>query len=376
MSPAITETHAAGAVDEGRVVPLRADPTLSTTWISWLRVVAIAGVVIIHTNGATAVAPGARSSAEGIIAIILYRGFNFAVPAFVMVSGALLLDPAKYRGDATFLKKRAARLVPAIVFWHLFYWGLRVTLLHQHVSARTAFINTLNGHLFTALYFFWIVFGLALVSPFLIAWLRTATRRAALIAGGSAVLIPVLTAATVKLRGAPLAWVETPWTWWIPYLGLYILGWALRGVRLRAWSTAASVLLAVSILAFIAYNFGRDDSPSWFRPWFDGYYSLGSQGSAILIFLAFQSLIRPGGALGLLAQGAGTRYARIIGDCTLGIFALHLAVLYVSYELPLLAGDAAAQTLRELFGRTAFVLLATTAIVLVARRVPVLKRLF
>lgn len=354
--------------------PLRADPSRSTVWISWLRVVAITGVVAIHTTGATAIQADARSTPEGILAIALNRGANIAVPLFVLVSGALLLDPARYPGDGPFLRKRAARLLPAIVFWHLFYWELRVTLLGQSVPPLTALANTLNGRLFTALYFFWIVLGLALISPFLVAWLRTASRRAAVIAGFGLMLVPGLTAATAHLRGAPLTWVETPWTWWLPYVGLYVLGWALRGLTLRAWQAILCVVLPMAVLALIAGTFGVAEQPGWFRAWFTGYYSLGVQVTAAMVFLAYQALLTPTGALGFATRGRPARVARTLGDATMGIFAAHLAVLYVSYRLPGIAGDAPAQTLRELIGRTAFVLVATTALVLIGRRIPVVRR--
>src|SRR4051812_22211955 len=63
-----------------------AAPRDSLAWVSWLRVFAITGVVVIHTVGATAVLADARTTTEGILAIVLNRGFNFAVVLFVMVS--------------------------------------------------------------------------------------------------------------------------------------------------------------------------------------------------------------------------------------------------------------------------------------------------
>lgn len=351
-------------------------PTRSAdlAWVSWLRVFAIAGVVSIHTSGATAVAPGARGSVEGITAIILNRGPNFAVVLFVMLSGALLLDPARYRGDAEFLRKRALRLVPAIVVWHLFYWALRVWFLGEEVTVRDAVVQTMTGRLATALYFFWIVLGLAVVSPVLVAWLRTASRTAALTAGGLGVAMAGLTNATVGLREAPVAWVETPWTWWVPYLGAYLLGWALHGVRLPAWATALTLAVPVAVMGAIAYWFRDPDAPSWLSPLAGGYYSFGVQVTAACVFLAGQQLIRPDGLLGALTRGRAARWGRTVGDATLGIFVLHIAVLTLSYHLPLIGGDAPAQSLRELIGRLVFVLATTTALAVIGRRVPVLRR--
>jgi len=311
----------------------------------------------------------------GALAIVLNRGFNYTVPVFVMLSGALLLDPARYRGDVDFLRRRALRLLPAVIVWHLFYWGFRVFYLAQDVPWQSALKLTLNGRLFTALYFFWIVFGLAIVTPVLVAWVADASRSAVLIAGGAAVAIPALTTATVVFRSAPLTWVETPWTWWLPYLGVYLLGWGLRGVVLRGPALVASLLVALAIAGAIAASYRRADLPAWFSGLLGGYYSLGVQLLAVLVFMVAQGLVRPGGILGALCRPGPARVGRLLGEATLGVFALHLAVLFVSYDLPVIGGSPAASTVLELVGRIGIVVVVTFVIVLVLRRIPWVQRL-
>jgi len=217
-------------------------------WISWLRFFAICGVITIHAVGFTVIAEGARDSRAGILAIILDLGAVFTVPLFVMLSGAVLLDPQRYTDPGNFYRKRLNRLVPAIVFWHLFYWAFRIYVQDRETSPREALRLSLNGDLVTALYFFWIVLGLAVVSPALISWIAASTRRQIIVGGLLAASMPVLSTATLGLRGGPL-WVETPWTWWIFYLGLFILGWGLRGVALHGpWlvgATGATMALAI-----------------------------------------------------------------------------------------------------------------------------------
>jgi Acyltransferase family len=199
-------------------------------WVSWLRIAAITGVVLIHTAAPTAASPTARSSTRGQLAIALDFSSRWAVPVFVMVSGALLLDPARYRGAGDFLRRRALRLVPAIVVWHLVYLAYRVSVTGEPITVATAIQYTLQGRMATALYFFWIVLGLAIVTPVLVPWIAAASRRAVVLAGVVAASLPILTLVTVPIRQADLVWVETPWTWWIPYLGFYLLGYALRDV--------------------------------------------------------------------------------------------------------------------------------------------------
>lgn len=344
-------------------------------WLSWMRVFAICGVVTIHVSGATAVQPDARSTTAGMLAIVLNRGFNFTVPLFVMLSGALLLDPSRYRGDGDFLRRRAVRLIPAIVFWHLFYWAFRVLYLDQATPWRLAVKFTLRGQLFTALYFFWIVLGLAVVTPVLIAWVTRSSRRAVLTGASLGVAMPALSQLTVTIREAPVVWIETPWTWWIPYVGIYLLGWGLRGIVLSRTAVVIAVVACAAITIAIVWMFRRPGVPWWFSGLFGGYYSIGVQVYAALVYLVGQATLRRGRELGWAARGRWARLGTRLGEVTLGVFALHLAVLTVSYDLPIIGGSPAAGSVLELLGRLGLVLVVTFVVVILLRQIPLLKRL-
>lgn len=344
-------------------------------WISWLRFFAICGVITIHAVGFTVIAEGARDSRAGILAIILDLGAVFTVPLFVMLSGAVLLDPQRYTDPGNFYRKRLNRLVPAIVFWHLFYWAFRIYVQDRETSPREALRLSLNGDLVTALYFFWIVLGLAVVSPALISWIAASTRRQIIVGGLLAASMPVLSTATLGLRGGPL-WVETPWTWWIFYLGLFILGWGLRGVALHGpWLVGATgATMALAIL--MPWQWNNPDAPGWLQQLAPvSYYGITVQLYAVLIFLVGQSLIHSKGALRVLVRPRLERLGRTLGDATLGVFALHFAIISLVVEtFPVIGGEPAASSSEQLVARVATVIVVTYAIVLVLRRVPVVRR--
>ena len=348
-----------------------------TAWISWLRVLAISGVVAIHTVGYTAVLPDARSKPFGLLAIIMDIGAIWAVPLFVMVSGALLLDPTRYRGAGDFLRRRALRLVPAIVFWHLFYVAFRFWYLDQEYTGGQLLRLVLNGDLFTGLYFFWIVLGLAVATPALVPWLREASRTQVLVGAALACAMPVLTISTIGLRGAAVAWVETPWTWWIFYLGVYLLGWGLRGVVLRGWWLALATVAAVVLTASLAWQWRNPAAPEWLQTLSPvSYYGLGVQAVAALLFLVAQGAVREGGVLRVLARGRLARAGGTLGAATLGVFALHLGLVQVSWRLPVVGGDPAVTSSELLVARWLVVLVTSFAVTLVLRRVPVVRQVF
>ena len=359
------------------LAPARSAPVVAPglEWVSWLRVLAITAVVAIHVVGHDAIVPGARETFHGNLAIWLDFGSDFAVPVFVMVSGALLLDPARYAGAGDFLRKRALRLVPAVVVWHLLWWVFLLTVLGEDVGVRAFVAQSATGRLYTALYFFWIVLGLALVTPLLVPWVSSVGRRAVVVAGAALVGMTAASAAAEGLLGLPTAWVQTVWTWWIPYLGLYLLGWGLRDVVLRGWLLAATAAGAVGIGVLQWWLWENPAVPELVRQLLPTtYYGVQVQVYAVLVFLVVKSVVRPDGALGALAAPRAAAAGRVLGDATLGVFVLHLMVWNLMLSLPALGGEKAADSVPQMLGRVAFVLVVTYAVVLLLRRLPVVRR--
>lgn len=351
--------------------PVRAE---STTWISWLRAAAIVGVIAIHTVGYDAIAEDARSTVVGTVAIWLDIAAICAVPLFVMLSGAVLLDPVRYRDHGTFLRKRAARLVPALIFWHLWYWALIWRRDGESLPWRDAVVRAANGDLYTALYFFWIILGLALLTPILIGFVGTSSRRAVLVAGFALAAIPAVSVATMRTRGAPGVFIDVAWTWWFGYLGLYLLGWGLRGVRLRGVLLALAALVTVGLGALGCWQWRNPDAPSWLQTLSPvSYYGAGTILYAIGVFLVAQALIQPDGLLRFLARGRAARLGTLLGGATLGVFGLHLTFVWLWPELGVGGDLPATGALEPMLVRVALTTVVTYVIVLVLRRVPFVR---
>jgi surface polysaccharide O-acyltransferase-like enzyme len=353
-----------------------ARPGADTAWLSWLRVFAICAVVAIHTVGFNAIRPDTRETLRGQLALVLDLGATFAVPVFVMASGAMLLDPARFRGNGAFLRKRTGRLLPAVVFWHLWYLGLVTVVIGADLSVHDATVRIVNGNLYTALYFFWIILGLSLVAPVLIPFVRENGPRGALVAGTAFAAIPVITMATLELRGSSFAFTDWAITWWIPYLGLFLLGYALRGVVLRGLPLVVVTCAAIGIGFLDAWQWRNPEAPHWLQMLTPvSYYSFTGVLQAVAVYLAFQGMFSPEGPGRLLTTVKGVRLGRLLGDATLGVYGLHLTVLYVVQQLGIGGPRKWSPTGEEMILRLAVVLLVTWAVVLVMRRVPFVRAL-
>lgn len=354
-----------------------------TEWISWLRVLAIIGVVLIHTAGLTAVQPGARATLLGRLGITLDFSVRWAVPVFVMLSGALLLDPSRWRGPTDFLRKRAIRLLPAILVWNVVYLGLRWAGGKRY-DAHTALVWLLTGKVYTALYFFWIVLGLAVFTPVLIPWVARARRRQLITVGAVLALLPVFTVlaagvrCTTNAQCRPGASWENPWSWWVPYLGFYILGWALRTVQLGRAAVLAAAATVVAVSALLCWQWRNPGH--WSGRWElyapgDSYQTPQVLVLAVTVYLLAGSLAQPGRLLGALTGTRAAALGRRLGDATLGVFVTHLLVLEWVLRWPVVGGQRYATSVPQLLAQCVSVVVVTYVLVLVGRQVPGLRRL-
>jgi surface polysaccharide O-acyltransferase-like enzyme len=88
-------------------------------WISNLRLIALYAVIVLHCSSPLLMQYGKVPVADWWTADFFNAITRFAVPAFVMVTGALLLHRDYEIGS--FLKKRLTRVVVPFLFWSLVY---------------------------------------------------------------------------------------------------------------------------------------------------------------------------------------------------------------------------------------------------------------
>ena len=351
-----------------------AAPVDTLAWVGWLRVVAIGGVVLIHTVGATASGPGSTTTVDGWVARALDLPFLWAVPVFVMLAGTVGLDPDRYRGSRAYLRRRVARLVPAVLVWNAVYVAyLALARDGWWDGLGPALSRVLVGAVAPHLYFFWIVLGLSLLTPLLVPWLARSTRGEQLLAATVAWAVPVLSTWPLGPEGSKVGISHSAWTWWLPYLGAYLTGWALRGVRLPRPGVLPAAVAAGALMALLTWQWRNPAAPPWLEQWLGAhYYSPTVAVLSVLVVLLAQTTIAPGGALEALSRPAVVRVVHPLASATLGIFALHYLVLLVGIDTGALGEPVASWPV--LVARASVVAVVTTVLVLVLRRVPGLRR--
>jgi surface polysaccharide O-acyltransferase-like enzyme len=342
--------------------------------IALLRVLAILGVMMIHVSGLTSGNARLRGTTVWWTAEILNQGSRFCVPLFVMVSGALVLKPGSTEPARAFFRKRLDRLIPALVVWHLVYIVFNAVVLEWPSGFHDIFTRVLTGRTYTALYFFWLVLGLYLLTPALRKVLDGLTQPALLRVGLALTALTCLWATTVSYVGSEstvdVRSTPTVFTYWVPYVGYYVLGAALARVQLPR-RTGVVALAAVAAASAGSIWIGSGSAPRWvgialptgYQGWFVAVATAG-------LFLA---------AVALLPTRDRTtpwqRFVDVLGGLTLGVFACHLLVLYALQHSGVLTVVRGASRLIELAYLSVGTVVLSFALAWLLSQVPGLRRL-
>jgi|GEM_PF-1608035 surface polysaccharide O-acyltransferase-like enzyme len=185
-----------------------------------IRVAAIVGVVFIHV-----VQSELRTSPnldwQWWSLNITQSLFIWAAPAFVIISGILLLNPQKKEEEPhDFYRKRLPKVGIPLLFWGCVY----IQLEPRWDSSRTLEVilhGIFIGHISEHLYFLFAIIGLYLLTPYLRSWLaKLSEHQERLVLVGifsTLILIEIVQ----SLAGIYVFLFATQW---IPFLGYYLFG--------------------------------------------------------------------------------------------------------------------------------------------------------
>jgi surface polysaccharide O-acyltransferase-like enzyme len=295
-------------------VPEEAPPPTRTAWMDAARVIAILAVVLIHVLAPTVEGKGVDVGEPGWwVANVLNSASRWCVPVFLMISGALALDPTKVSRPRDFYRKRWARIGVPLVFWTAFYLAFRQVALGADITPDQAGRDVASGAPFLQLYFLYVLAGLVLITPFLKVITRHATWRMQLWFAVVLLALGVLDQVASYLGGVGEPNAATRF---LPFAGYYVLGWVLRDVlvtrRWMAW-TASAWVVSVGVVATLAAveDFGTV-----------GRYAYGFLSPPVVVmsvtgFLLLHSWLR-----------SGWGWLRPVAPLAFGVFLIHGALVF------------------------------------------------
>lgn len=294
-------------------------PRTSIFYIDFLRFIAAIAVIAIHVLGPFRYLYGDIPDSDWLAAMGVNSATRWAVPIFMMISGALLLSTQRPYNFEDYFIKRLAKVVIPFLGWTLIYalvaglgaTGWSVTETMQVIEKST------TKPVWYHLWFFYDFIPLYFVIPFLIPVLNTL----------SAQLVKLLLAAFGLLF--LMKWLKVDnflSVNIILYSGYLILGWYLfnrdNRAQLKVWIVIGVAMLAVNFFG----SWGLAIQTGKYRSFFMGYKTLNTMLIAGMLFVVAQAYADN-------IKGKLRNLISLISKYSLGIYLLHPLLLIPVREL-------------------------------------------
>ena len=300
---------------------LYTDAGKSLKGFTYLRVAACIAIIALHTSNASEILyrDGISLFQQSVSLAVVYC-LMWAVPCFVMVSGALLLDPDKEITTKKLFGKYFFRVIGALIVFGLIYRTFDICMNGEalgFIPAMEGFAKIFTGTSWAHLWYLYLLIGLYLLLPFyrMIAKHSTDSQlRYLLIVYGIFLSLLPLT----RLAGVNSAF-------YIHVSGIYpfyfFAGYAIRKKALRISPGLSVILLAASTVVIILLTYVR---------YFKGVEGLDtlltsySSPFVILQALSLFSLFERRNEVRDVPEGAFGRIAAFADENGFGIYLIHM----------------------------------------------------
>ena len=295
-------------------------------YFSWLRAIACIAVVILHVFSMSAGALSEDTEAWGRAFMLTGKVIcQWAIPVFVMVSGALLLDPEREFGFSK-VKKYVLRMVYALVVLTILYQVI-YSLLPDGDGARHPeyllpwkwFENFYTGSSFSHLWYLYMMAGMYLMTPVFKTFLRAATdkelRYLLILLGIFQIVSPTVYAVT----GFSAAFYIPVYT---AYPFYFFAGHALHGSKAAiSFRTAAVLAITGTAVVVIGTFFGVRYDIAWLK---------GTGANFASLFVAMQAV----GIFRMMMEKKNEANVVLVTDKrSFAVYLFHMPILVLLYRL-------------------------------------------
>ncbi len=294
------------------------------------------------------------------------------VPLFVMLTGALLLQPSKIEPLSVFFKKRWARIGLPFLFWGAIYfvWDY----FADNITLTSGFIA--QGILSGPYYHFWYLYmivGLYLFTPILrivVAHVNRETFKYFLGVWFIAVVIAPIPSLFGEFHVDGNLLIIPGW------IGYFLLGVFLLSVKLRRSTIVGLMALGLVLTAVGTYTIAATvGGPKTY--FFQDYFSPTTILSAVMLFLLLNTLKAPANPAS--APHPKTNWLlRQISQSTLAIFLFHVIILETLQKGYLWGFTISGNTMNSIIEVpliTFVTLFICLGIILPLKKVPIIKKL-
>lgn len=229
-------------------------------YISVLRVIAILSVLAIHVVRTPSTGtPWDMSQFEFQLSAIVAAVFNaFAVPVFIMISGALFLNPDKEITLKKLITKYSCRIFLVILTIGSLFALMEIVFNNRSfapIDVLQAIRNALVGKTWSHFWYLYLIIALYLVTPVFRAFVEKTSNNE---------LIGVLIIMYVFSIALPLlcSIVNIPQGFHIPFANFcfyYLAGYAIHSDRLKINNNLCIALIVLSVAYIVGMSFLKDN---------------------------------------------------------------------------------------------------------------------
>ena len=342
--------------------------------VDLIRTIAIIAVIVLHaTREATSFDPQAPFEIWRWWIVDIYQSMSrIGVPLFVMLSGALLLQPYKTESLSAFFKKRWARIGLPFLFWGVAYFAWRVFANNEVFTSSSILQSALaEPYPYFHFWYLYMLVGLYLLTPILrivVAHIDRKTFKYFIVVW----LLGPLFVTILNLFGYSLDTNLLTIPWWAGY---YMLGIYLLDVRVRRSTLMGLLILGVASTVAGTYVMAATiggTSTYFFQEYFSPTMILAS----VALFLLLNTFQAP-------SNQTEPHHPKIswllrkISENTLPIYLLHVMIIE-SLQRGYFGFTISNNTINSIIGVpliSAVTLFICLAVIIPLKKIPGLKRL-
>lgn len=214
-------------------------------FLDWLRIFATVSVIFIHA-GAMLMHSGGNESDVNLYEYVS-RCTNYAVPVFLLISGALLLNPQKELGYRRIFIKYVSRIIRILLLFGLPMCMLETYVLHHDWTLLKTFLvssqNVITGNCWSHMWYLYMLVGIYALTPLFKAFIQNSQRKELQYLLCVLFIMGVIPYIKYLCNGLVESYITLP-----IYLFLYVFGYYLR-----YHVPASNVVCFISVVIVLAY---------------------------------------------------------------------------------------------------------------------------
>jgi len=331
-------------------------------WLDNSRILAVYAVIFLHVS-AGVVAGNDVGTEYWWIGNIYDSAVRWCVPVFVMVSGALLLDPKKQEGLLDFYIKRLSRILVPILAWSIFFiaWTFfKSSLKGDELTSIELLKRLISGKPYYHMWFLYMILGLYLFTPFFRKIVKYSSIRELIFLIVITLIMSALNYAYGKFSsGGEKLFIN----WFLLYIPFFFLGYFIRQDNNHSKIILWSIFIISVILTFIGCYIVSINTNLNNGLYFYGYLSV----TVIPMSVSFMYILKAWNK-----PMINSRFTKNISTLTLGTYLIHPIILEViNYKQ---YGAMSLHPIISIPVTTCIVFIVSTGVVKIIHVIPFFKR--